>query len=397
MTALFEMRIRVGGDPRSFSEFTALNHELAKLTHPACPEVDWVKVERLCLALFEKNGAELHTVAYFMLARSHLYGLEGMTQGVAMIEALSYEWPQLWPPIASARVEVLTWLFAQLPPLIRGMKLGAQHVPVLLHLAAGLERLDELLMCQIFTSVTTLQTLREQIGNSVHRLERSTVAAHALPRLPMATDPTLTMPIVVLPTVCITQPPAPKPEAKTRGTYLWVAASVALMALSSWLVWEKWRGGPDNESAHPFASIFHQEQKLADPVHLDSLSLFDAGSAELKPGATKILINALVSIKAQPGWLIVITGHSDTTGDAAQNMKISQARAAAVRDWMQGMGDIPDSCFAVQGLAASQPLSSNDTESGRAANRRVDIRLVPQTGACEKVADEANSGPAQNS
>jgi outer membrane protein OmpA-like peptidoglycan-associated protein len=230
-----------------------------------------------------------------------------------------------------------------------------------------------------------------------HMVLNDSRSSMGLPRLPMATDPTLTMPIVVLPTVCITQPPAPKPEAKTRGTHLWVAASVALMAVSSWLVWEKWGSGPDNESALPFASIFHQEQKLADPVHLDSLSLFDAGSAELKPGATKILINALVSIKAQPGWLIVITGHSDTTGDAAQNMKISQARAAAVRDWMQGMGDIPDSCFAVQGLAASQPLLSNDTESGRAANRRVDIRLVPQTGACEKVADESNGGPAKNS
>ncbi|MGV6397129.1 OmpA family protein [Pseudomonas caspiana] len=397
MTALFEMRIRVGGDPRNFSEFAALNNELAKLTHPACPEVDWVKVERLCLALFERNGAELHTVAYYMLARSHLYGLEGMAQGVAMIEALSCEWPQLWPPIASARVDILIWLFAQLPSLIRGLKFSAQHVPTLLHMAAGLERLDERLMRQTSTSVTTLNSLREQIGNCVHRLERSTVAANALPRLQMGPDPALTMPIVVLPTVCIPLPLVPTPEAKKRRTPLWVAASAALIAVSSWLAWDKWSIGPDSESALPFASIFHQEQKLADPVHLDSLSLFDAGSTELKPGATKILINALVSIKAQPGWLIVITGHSDTTGDAAQNMKISQARAAAVRDWMKSMGDIPDSCFAVQGLAATQPLLSNDTEPGRAANRRVDIRLVPQSGACEQVADDATGKLVKNS
>ncbi|WP_330220792.1 hypothetical protein [Pseudomonas frederiksbergensis] len=44
MTALFEMRIRVGGDPRGFGEFTALRDELAKLSHPACPDVDWAKV-----------------------------------------------------------------------------------------------------------------------------------------------------------------------------------------------------------------------------------------------------------------------------------------------------------------------------------------------------------------
>lgn len=113
-----------------------------------------------------------------------------------------------------------------------------------------------------------------------------------------------------------------------------------------------------------------------------SLPLFDAGSAELKPGSTKVLVSALVDIKAQPGWLIVIAGHTDTTGAVEKNLQLSHARASAVRDWMQSMGDIADSCFAVQGFAASRPVASNDTEAGRAANRRVEIQLMPQTGAC---------------
>ncbi|EPN29324.1 OmpA/MotB domain-containing protein, partial [Pseudomonas syringae pv. actinidiae ICMP 19096] len=104
--------------------------------------------------------------------------------------------------------------------------------------------------------------------------------------------------------------------------------------------------------------------------------------AELKPGSTKVLINALVNIKAQSGWLIVIAGHTDVTGSPEHNLELSRARAASVRDWMQRMGDISDSCFAVQGFGASQPVASNDTEAGRAANRRVDIRLVPEVGAC---------------
>lgn len=118
------------------------------------------------------------------------------------------------------------------------------------------------------------------------------------------------------------------------------------------------------------------------PIQLDSLTLFDPGSAELKPGSTKLLIGALVGIKAQPGWLIVISGHADAQGDVTRNLDLSRARASAVRDWMQRMGDIPDSCFAVQGMAAGQPISSNHTPSGRAANRRVDIRLVPESSAC---------------
>ncbi|MBB4822132.1 outer membrane protein OmpA-like peptidoglycan-associated protein [Pseudomonas alcaligenes] len=124
------------------------------------------------------------------------------------------------------------------------------------------------------------------------------------------------------------------------------------------------------------------EFKVPEPVRLDSLSLFAVGSATLKPDSTRLLINALVGIKAQPGWLIVISGHTDATGSAEQNLQLSSARAAAVRDWMQRMGDIPDSCFAVQGFGASRPIASNDTEIGRALNRRVDIRLVPEVGAC---------------
>ncbi|MFK8330594.1 OmpA family protein [Pseudomonas sp. BJa5] len=134
-----------------------------------------------------------------------------------------------------------------------------------------------------------------------------------------------------------------------------------------------------------------------EPLRLDSLSLFGSGSAQLKPGSTKVLVNALVDIKIQPGWLVVITGHTDATGSAEQNLRLSRARAAAVHDWMRQMGDIPDSCFAVQGVGASQPVASNDSEAGRAANRRVEIRLVPTLGACMPSTAEADLQPLSHS
>jgi outer membrane protein OmpA-like peptidoglycan-associated protein len=138
----------------------------------------------------------------------------------------------------------------------------------------------------------------------------------------------------------------------------------------------------------PPVAVVQPMAAIPDPIRLDSLSLFGSGSAELKPGSTKVLVNALVGIKAQPGWLIVIAGHTDSTGDEARNLVLSRDRAGAVRDWMQQMGDLPDSCFAVQGHGATQPIASNDTPAGRAANRRVDIRLVPETGACAAPAPE---------
>ncbi|WP_232961356.1 MULTISPECIES: OmpA family protein [Pseudomonas] len=118
-------------------------------------------------------------------------------------------------------------------------------------------------------------------------------------------------------------------------------------------------------------------------VRLDSLALFSSGSAQLKPQSTKVLVSALAGIKAQPGWLIVITGHTDATGNDEHNLRLSRARASAVHDWIQHMGDIPSNCFAVQGMGASQPIASNETEQGRSANRRVEIRLIPEAGACQ--------------
>ncbi|KEY60951.1 OmpA family protein [Serratia sp. DD3] len=126
-------------------------------------------------------------------------------------------------------------------------------------------------------------------------------------------------------------------------------------------------------------------QTEAEPkiVRLDSLSLFDSGKAVLKPDSTKMLVNSLVGIKARPGWLIVVSGHTDNTGNAKQNQLLSLQRAEAVRNWMRDTGDVPESCFAVQGYGDSRPLAPNDTDAGRAQNRRVEISLVPQADACQ--------------
>lgn len=117
-------------------------------------------------------------------------------------------------------------------------------------------------------------------------------------------------------------------------------------------------------------------------IRLDSMSLFDSGKAELKSASTKTLVNSLVGIKARPGWLIVVSGHTDNTGHSSLNQALSRKRAEAVRDWMRDTGDVPESCFAVQGYGASRPVAPNDSAEGRTLNRRVEISLVPQADAC---------------
>lgn len=375
MTALFEMHIRVGGDPRGFGEFTALRDELAKLDHPACPDVDWAKVEQLCLTLFNKNGAELQTAAFFALARSHRHGLEGMEQGVTLIEALCREWPTVWPAMISVRLDILAWLFAQLQPLLRRLQMTGQSLHALEYLDRELERLALQLNHQGQLPLVTLQTLRNQVKGLTQRLTRSDSSGQLMSVPTGLLEPAFVMPVVILPAPPMpSMPPATTPTRKYR-IMMGLCALAATFALACGLWWSQMAG------QYP-----QPQQTVPAPVRLDSLSLFDPGSTELKPGSTKVLINALVNIKAQPGWLIVISGHTDTTGDTKQNQQLSYARALAVRNWMQSMGDIPDNCFVVQGVAGSEPIASNDTAAGRGANRRVDIRLVPQLEACVRTA-----------
>lgn len=130
----------------------------------------------------------------------------------------------------------------------------------------------------------------------------------------------------------------------------------------------------------PGPAAHEQKQTL----HLPSRALFASGSAVLNERAGPVLFQALMTIAEhhREGGLIIVSGHTDDRGGVVANLRLSRARAMAVRDWLQRTGGLPGHCFAVQGLGASQPMASNDDEQGRAANRRVDIRLVPEAGAC---------------
>lgn len=132
-------------------------------------------------------------------------------------------------------------------------------------------------------------------------------------------------------------------------------------------------------------------QNAPEIVSLDSLSLFDVGQSSLKAGATKVLVDALLNIKAKPGWLIVVSGYTDNTGNPALNQTLSLKRAESVRDWMIKTSDISPACFAVRGDGQNNPVADNQTAEGRAKNRRVEIRLIPQADACQETDNQTVS------
>lgn len=123
-------KLKTGGDPRALPDYATLRDELSKLAHPARPDVNWQYVEKLCLSLFEQNGVELQTGAWFTLARSHLARVSGLNEGLAILTALlSHQWVQLWPQPAHARAEIINGLLQRVQKLFRTFSLGVADVP----------------------------------------------------------------------------------------------------------------------------------------------------------------------------------------------------------------------------------------------------------------------------
>ena len=99
---------------------------------------------------------------------------------------------------------------------------------------------------------------------------------------------------------------------------------------------------------------------------------FDVGRADIKPQMRPVLDE--VGRALEPGIRITIVGHTDSTGGDAINDPLSRERAQAVRDYLAARG-MPAERVSVQGRGSREPVATNDTDSGRAANRRVEVFL----------------------
>jgi outer membrane protein OmpA-like peptidoglycan-associated protein len=108
------------------------------------------------------------------------------------------------------------------------------------------------------------------------------------------------------------------------------------------------------------------------PVVLRGVT-FETGRSALKPDSYTILDIVAASLVANPDIKIEIGGHTDNTGASATNLRLSQARADAVRAYLATKGVGPERMVS-KGYGASQPVAPNTTAAGRAQNRRVELR-----------------------
>ena len=102
---------------------------------------------------------------------------------------------------------------------------------------------------------------------------------------------------------------------------------------------------------------------------------FQSNSDQLVPGTQSVLNDAAATLKKNPGIKVEVAGHTDSDGAAAYNESLSARRAATVRDYLIRQGVAADRMTA-RGYGESQPMETNDTAAGKAANRRVVLRIT---------------------
>lgn len=103
---------------------------------------------------------------------------------------------------------------------------------------------------------------------------------------------------------------------------------------------------------------------------------FASGKAELPPEAVPLLEKISEVVRALPGSRVVVEGHTDAQGKPEANQQLSEERAAAVRDWLQQHSGLDPARISSVGWGAGRPVATNDSEAGRALNRRIEIILA---------------------
>lgn len=117
-------------------------------------------------------------------------------------------------------------------------------------------------------------------------------------------------------------------------------------------------------------SVVRQDDRLI--VSMPQDVLFATDSSTVRPDLRNDLYTLAGSLNRYPATIVEVVGHTDNTGDAAYNMRLSQQRARSVAAILVWAG-VPQSRVIATGRGEDQPIASNLTPEGRQANRRVEF------------------------
>ena len=103
---------------------------------------------------------------------------------------------------------------------------------------------------------------------------------------------------------------------------------------------------------------------------------FDFAKSDLKSQFYPALNTVAATLRQYDQTIVEVSGHTDSVGSDAANQTLSERRANSVAGYLIGQGLIRER-FEIVGMGERYPVASNDSDSGRALNRRVEIRLLP--------------------
>jgi outer membrane protein OmpA-like peptidoglycan-associated protein len=109
-------------------------------------------------------------------------------------------------------------------------------------------------------------------------------------------------------------------------------------------------------------------------ITFDSGILFDVNRADLKYDSRTELAQLATILNKYSDTNIMLAGHTDSTGPADYNLRLSERRAQSVADYLTTQSVAPNR-FDVRGFGMNEPVAGNDTEAGRALNRRVEVAI----------------------
>jgi outer membrane protein OmpA-like peptidoglycan-associated protein len=109
-------------------------------------------------------------------------------------------------------------------------------------------------------------------------------------------------------------------------------------------------------------------------VTFESGLLYDFDSDNVKAEARKNLRSLAQSLDKYPGSDILVIGHTDAIGPGSYNLGLSERRASAAGDYLVSQG-VTRARVSTRGMGETDPVSTNDTERGRALNRRVEVAI----------------------
>jgi OmpA-OmpF porin, OOP family len=116
------------------------------------------------------------------------------------------------------------------------------------------------------------------------------------------------------------------------------------------------------------------QYKPATKFTLDNVH-FETAKSILQPSSYAELNEIVEYMKLNPQQVIEIAGHTDNVGQDADNLKLSQARAESVKNYLIKKG-VAAARLKAKGYGATQPVADNSTDEGRQKNRRTEVRLV---------------------